>query len=205
MPKRRPTDGPVHPGPYVRHHVFPEGMTVTKAASLLRVGRPALSNFLNGKAALSQEMARRLERAFGADREALLDLQAQYERRDDAIRTPVISGRHVPTLFEIKARRIEDWADTTRAREDLPAVLRRLVYTTSDNAIRIDFPAFDNAQRPGWDGWVEVTAPTPWIPDGRSVWEFGCDQSPEARQTTTTRRESRGFHRKNGAIWLSSS
>lgn len=168
----------VHPGVYVRQHVIPQGMTVTKAATLLGIGRPALSNFLNGRASLSQGMARRLERAFGADREHLLDLQTQYDGRDEAVRTHVVSGRHAPTLVEIKARRIEDWADTARAREDLPALLRRLVYTTHENATRIDFPAFDNAQRHGWDGEVEATAPTPWIPDGRSLWEFGCEKPP---------------------------
>ena len=83
---------------------------------LLGIGRPALSNFLNGKAALSQEMARRLERAFEANREYLLNLQAQYDRRDETLRTSIVAGRHAPTLIEIKARRIEEWADTTPAR-----------------------------------------------------------------------------------------
>ena len=181
MAKRGATDDPIHPGAYVRRHVFPAGMTVTKAAALLGIGRPALSNFLNGKAALSQEMARRLEHAFGAGREDLLDLQAQYDRRDEATRTPVVAGRHAPTLVEIKAHRIEEWADTTRAREELPALLRRLVNTTGDKAVRVDFPVFDNAQRPGWDGEVEMTVPTPWIPDGRSGWELGCNGNPGSK------------------------
>ena len=41
-------------------------MSVKKAAELLGVGRPALSNLLNGHASLSAEMALRLEKAFGA-------------------------------------------------------------------------------------------------------------------------------------------
>lgn len=98
-----------------------------QAATLLGIGRPALSNFLNGKAALSQKMARRLERAFGADREYLLNLQAQYDRRDEAMRTSVVAGRHAPILIEIKAHRIEAWANTIRGREDLPPLLRHLV------------------------------------------------------------------------------
>ena len=174
-------DGPAHPGAYVRRHVLPKGMTVTKAAALLGVGRPALSNFLNGKAGLSQRMARRLERAFGADCEALLDLQARYDRRDEAPRAPVVAGRHAPTLVDIHAGQIESWADTIPAREDLPALLRRLVRTTGSGLSRVDFPAFDNAQRPGWDGLVETTTPTPWIPNGRSGWEFGCGGDPRRK------------------------
>lgn len=170
--------GPAHPGAHVRQNVIPRGMTVTKAALLLGVGRPALSNFLNGKAALSQEMALRLQQTFGADRERLLDLQAQYDRRDDALKTPVVSGRHVPVLAKIKARQIEQWSDTTSAREQLPALLRRLVCATLDEATRVDFPAFDNAQRPGWDGIAETATPSPWVPEGRSGWEFGCDANP---------------------------
>lgn len=168
----------MHPGSYVRRHVFPKGMTVTKAAVLLGVGRPALSTFLNGKASLSQDMARKLERVFGADRENLLNLQAQHDRRDEALRAPIVAGRHAPTLVEIKASRISEWANGTRAREELPALLRRLVLATGGGLTRVDFPAFDNAQRPGPDGKVETTVPTTWIPKGRSLWEFGCDGRP---------------------------
>ena len=140
-----------------------------------------MSNFLNGRAALSQEMALRLEQTFGANREALLDLQAEYDRRDEAIDTPVVVGRHAPTLVPIKALRIEEWADTIAAREELPALLRRLVCSTKDQLVRVDFPAFDNAQRPGWDGEVEASGPTPWIPTGQSGWEFGCSNRPAAK------------------------
>ena len=178
MPSSGTTEKPNHPGKYVKQRVIPNDMTVTKAAALLGIGRPALSNFLNGKAALSQEMARRLERAFGADREALLNLQAQYDRRDEAIRTPIVAGRHAPALIPIMAADIAGWAGRIDARRELPALLRKLIHTTGDNLTHVDFPAYDNAERPGRDGVVETTTPTPWIPDGRSVWEFGCDQRP---------------------------
>ena len=172
------TERPFHPSVYIRRHVIPEGMTVTKAAALLGIGRPALSNLLNGKAALSQEMALRLERAFGADREALLDLQAHYDRRDDATSRPVIAGRHAPDLVSIKARDVDDWADRKDARHELPALLRRLIHSTGRGLTRVDFPAFDNAERPGWDGITQANTPTPWIPEGKSGWEFGCNQNP---------------------------
>ena len=181
MVKREPTQTPEHPGAYVRRHVLPKGMTVTKGAALLGIGRPALSNFLNGKAALSQEMALRLERVFRADRENLLNLQAQYDRRDEAVRTSIVAGRHAPTLVEIKAHRIEQWADARTAREDLPALVRRLVHTTGDKLILNDFPAFDNAERPGWDGIVEAETPTPSIPEGKSGWELGCGVIPSRK------------------------
>ena len=61
---------PAHPGSYVRENIIPVGMSVTDAANRLGIGRPALSNFLNGKSALSPEMAIRLEKALLADLEA---------------------------------------------------------------------------------------------------------------------------------------
>lgn len=177
MDKYGKTENVSHPGKHVRLNVIPEDMSVSRAAELLGIGRPALSNFLNGKAALSQEMALRLERTFGADREALLDLQAKYDRRDEATSIPA-AGRHAPTLVQINAQIIEKWADTLTAREELPALLRRLVCSTGNQLTHVDFPAFDNAQRPGWDGEVESPVPTPWIPAGQSGWEFGCSNRP---------------------------
>ena len=58
-----PTDVP-HPGTRIKVEVIPMGMSVTNAAKLMGVGRPALSNLLNGNASLSEEMAMRLEKAF---------------------------------------------------------------------------------------------------------------------------------------------
>ena len=193
------TDTPrdrAHPGAYVREHVIPQGVSVTKAATLLGIGRPALSRFLNGRAALSQRMAQRLVRAFGADREYLLRLQAGFDRREEASRVPVVSGRHAPTLVEIKARQIRDWANTTAAREELPALLRRLVHTTGEQLSRVDFPAFDSSQRPGTDGLVVTVTPTPWIPNGRSVWEFGCSRRPGRKANDDYRKRVRGMSRR---------
>jgi antitoxin HigA-1 len=49
---------PPHVGGLVRREVIePLGLTVTEAAKVLGVGRQALSNLLNGKAALTSEMA----------------------------------------------------------------------------------------------------------------------------------------------------
>ena len=168
----------IHPGTYVKHHIIPEGMTVTKAAELLGIGRPALSNFLNGKASLSPDMATRLESTFGADREDLLNLQAKFTSGESSVHTQsVITGTHAPALFKIRAHQIENWANQTKAREELAALLRRLVHSTGQNLKYVDFPAYDNSQRHGWDGIVETLIPTPWIPDGKSGWEFGCNQN----------------------------
>ena len=70
---------PVHPGVFLAEElVGPFGLTVTDAARILGVGRPALRALLNGRAAISAEMAVRFEKAFSVDAALLLRMQAQF-------------------------------------------------------------------------------------------------------------------------------
>jgi addiction module HigA family antidote len=157
-------------------------VSVKNAAALMGVGRPALSNLLNGKAALTPEMALRLEKAFGAKAQELLALQAahdEYERRDQAKEIAVRT--YVQTFLGITARQIYAWSEQIRARSELPVLLRRLIHATGTDLAKVDFPAFDNAQRHGWDGYVATDTATPWIPRGLSGWEFGCNQNPNQK------------------------
>jgi len=59
---------PPHPGEILREDVLPEmGLTVTEAASQIGVSRVTLSRVLNGHAAISPEMALRLEAWLGVE------------------------------------------------------------------------------------------------------------------------------------------
>lgn len=66
---------PPHPGETLREDVLPElGLTVTEAAAQLGVTRAALSRVLNGRAAVSPEMALRLEGWLGVENGGRADL-----------------------------------------------------------------------------------------------------------------------------------
>ena len=66
MLKMRKMHNPPHPGLSLRDDVLPAlGITVTKAAEQLGVTRPALSRVLNARAAISPEMALRIEAWLG--------------------------------------------------------------------------------------------------------------------------------------------
>ena len=52
---------------------------MTEGAKILGVTRQALNNLVNGKAAISPEMAIRLDKAFGGGAETWLRLQAAYD------------------------------------------------------------------------------------------------------------------------------
>jgi len=71
---------PAHPGQFIRMEVIdPLGLSVTEAAKILGVARPAFSALLNGRAALSPLMALRIEKAFGPKMDTLLRMQTAYE------------------------------------------------------------------------------------------------------------------------------
>ncbi len=71
---------PTHPGLMVRDVCLDAvGLSVTGAAKALGVSRGALSRVLNGKAAVSPEMAIRLSKAFGSSPETWLRMQVAYD------------------------------------------------------------------------------------------------------------------------------
>lgn len=75
---------PPHPGETLRDDVLPAlGLSVTDAAMQLGVTRAALSRVLNARAAISPEMALRLQRWLGIDHggraSVWLGMQAAYD------------------------------------------------------------------------------------------------------------------------------
>ena len=174
---------PAHPGTFIREKVFPHDMTVTAAAERLNIGRPALSRVLNGKASLSPELAKRIQIVFGFPAEKLLKMQASYNAeisKNSNAQSPV--GSYVPPFLQIRARQVERWAsENTEARRRLAVLLRLLVNSTGSGLGKVDFPGNDDAERPGWDGVVEASRATPWIPQDSSGWEFGCGQDIERK------------------------
>lgn len=69
-----------HPGTLLRDHVLPAlHLSVSQAARDLAVARQTLHRILAGNAAISTEMAARLERFCGVSSEFWLDCQRRYE------------------------------------------------------------------------------------------------------------------------------
>ncbi len=75
-----PMKSPPHPGDLIRTEVIEAlGLNVSKTAEILKVRRATLSDLLHGKAALTPEMALRIEKAFGPDMNHLLRMQLAYD------------------------------------------------------------------------------------------------------------------------------
>ena len=93
-----PMKNPPHPGDVIRTEIVDAlGLSISKAAEILKVRRATFSDLLNGKAALSPEMAMRIEKAFGPDMDHLLRMQLAYDVAKQRRRTAEIDvKRYVP-------------------------------------------------------------------------------------------------------------
>lgn len=97
-----------HPGQFIRTEILnPQGLSVTDAAKVLHVTRPALSALLNCRAALSPEMALRIEKAFGVKMDTLMAMQTSFDisqarKREGEIKVERYIGK--PNSGSVNAR-----------------------------------------------------------------------------------------------------
>lgn len=71
---------PPHPGELLRElWLLPLSLSITDTAERLKVSRKTLSEIVNGHAAVSAEMALRLELGFGKSAESWLAHQSAYD------------------------------------------------------------------------------------------------------------------------------
>jgi antitoxin HigA-1 len=71
---------PPHPGELIREDIIEAlGLSISRAAEIIGVRRATLSDVAHCKAAVSSEMALRLEKAFGVSMDLLLKMQAGYD------------------------------------------------------------------------------------------------------------------------------
>ena len=102
----------------------------------------------------------------------------------------------------VRAITLEQWADHIDAQSILPLLVRRLVRGTVDstNLIRVQFPALEGVQSPGWDGLVEATRGNEFVPAGLSVWEMSVNKRSQMKAEKDFRKRtinSQGINKKN--------
>lgn len=175
------SSGVPHPGIRLRKECLePTGLTVTDAAKELGISRQALNNILNAKTGIGPEMAIRLARFFGLRPETIQQWQKDYELvKARSSRTRVQRARG-DSCF-VSSRDLAAWADSVDARYTLPKLMRTLIRATAAPDSAVDFPAFEDAQLPGYDGIVDSSVANGFVPKGKSVWELSTDKNPSAK------------------------
>ena len=86
---------PPHVGGWLREEIVEAyALTITDAAKVLGVTRPALSGLLNEHVDLSPEMALRFEKAFGLSMDTLMRMQNSYD---------IVRARKMEKKIKVKA------------------------------------------------------------------------------------------------------
>jgi antitoxin HigA-1 len=96
-----PMKNPNHPGDIIRDSLDALGVNVTEGAKALGVTRATLSRVLNRKAAVSAEMAVRLEKAIGSSAGFWLRLQLNYDLAQVQARSGKIHARRLATPAQL--------------------------------------------------------------------------------------------------------
>ena len=78
--------------------------------------------------------------------------------------------------MRITATQLENWAKTRQAQSELPILIRKLISATNSLS-GLSMPGGDSVYRPGWDGQVTSSDISAWVPEGKSVWEMGCNSN----------------------------
>ena len=80
----------------------------------------------------------------------------------------------------LTAEDLENYADHPAARELLPHIVRRLLVATSGVG-PVAVRAGNAIGFTGYDGRAEASIKSPFVPEGRSVWEMGTSQEPRSK------------------------
>ena len=96
----------------------------------------------------------------------------------------------------VTAQNLQSWADTLNARADLPGVVASLIRASCPSLKSFRFPNGDASQAHGFDGIAEAVDSSVFVPEGRSIWEFGAGKDYKTKAGGDYRKRTRQLSRK---------
>lgn len=172
----------INPAQFIKTVVIPKDLSVTEAANLLKVSRVTLSRFLNGKASLSESMAKKISIAFDYPLNEILEVLNNWKNAQTKEKPLKDTPRsYVPRFLGFKATDLEQWANQTHSRERFPVFIRTLIHSTTPSISSISIPGNDHSQEHGFDGIVSTLDQSTWVPLGDSYWELGTGENPQIK------------------------
>jgi hypothetical protein len=94
-------------------------------------------------------------------------------------RSEMIVAFRPPYLSSLKD--VEDFAGRADSRFALPNLVRRLVFQTNTSLSVVQMSGDEDTDTGGFDGIVVAATPTPFVPEGRSVWELSVRANPKQK------------------------
>lgn len=76
----------------------------------------------------------------------------------------------------VTALNLQQWAETIQAKSRLPGIVADLIRGVAKDISDIRFPRDDKGQVRGLDGILEAAGAPPYVPNGKSIWEFGASK-----------------------------
>jgi hypothetical protein len=94
----------------------------------------------------------------------------------------------------VDATDLDGWSFRRDAQEELPGVIRRLVFATTDRQGTVEFRSGEGVQLPGLDGFTNFDTRTSFVPAGPTLWEVGTseDVGDKAQSDYRTRTNNPG-------------
>jgi hypothetical protein len=81
----------------------------------------------------------------------------------------------------VTAQHLHLWSDSLAARADLPGLVASLIRASCPSLQSYRFPLGDASQTHGFDGVAEVLNGNVFVPEGRSIWEFGVGKNYKSK------------------------
>ncbi|WP_448548729.1 hypothetical protein [Thalassotalea fusca] len=107
--------------------------------------------------------------------------------------------------MRITATHIENWAQTRQAQAELPIWIRKLISATNSLS-ELSMPGGDSVYRPGWDGKIVSSNTSAWVPEGKSVWEMGCNSKVTSKANSDFNKRTKDmcieFQKNNSFVFV---
>ncbi len=75
----------------------------------------------------------------------------------------------------ISALQLGVWANTLQAENKLPELVSEMIWATASKVRRLRFLYGDMGQVRGYDGYLDADSASSFVPNGKSIWEFGTN------------------------------
>jgi len=91
----------------------------------------------------------------------------------------------------IEATHLETWGRSTISETELPALVADLICATADGITSIRFPSRGKGRVRGFDGVLESSEGSLFVPNGKSVWEFKSSASYKSQANSDFEKRTR--------------